>query len=149
MAAVVSNVLLNLANDFTHAQAYIPDNIYRSDDTEYYIYSTDPANEVAEKAYQWGSFAYGFLTTTIESGTILVWRTSFDGIATSFTWSASTLETPAKVYSGADFEYWQGESGVGLAVNNPDIIDYDSSYPPTAGPPPTPKNWLGYIRDRP
>ena len=94
MSVPTANVLLNVDNDFTHAQASIVDNQYRQDTTEYYIQTVDSGLLVPERTFTWGSWYRGDLVTTIPSGTVVIWHPSFGGTVSTFTWDENTLESP-------------------------------------------------------
>ena len=100
-----ANLLLNVDNDFTHAQASVVDNAYRQDTTQFYLQTVDSGLLVPERTFRWGSWYRADFVTTIPSGTVVIWHDAFNGAVSTFTWDENTLESPGKWYSTDDPEY--------------------------------------------
>ncbi len=123
MSTPTSDVLLNLSNDFTHAQASIVDNQWRQDTTEYYIQTVDSGLLVPERTFTWGSWYRSDLVTTIPSGTVVIWHPSFSGAVSTFTWDENTLESPEWHNSAPEYAF----VGQGLGPISDEYVTYTPS----------------------
>ncbi len=103
MSTPTANVILNTANDFTHPQARVVDNPYRSSDSEFYIQTVDSGLLVPERTFRWGSWYRADFTTAMPSGTVIIWHPNFGGTASRFTWDETTVESPE--FHQSDPEY--------------------------------------------